>query len=216
MPRFDKELIDTTLVPAITRRNTRVGGPTLPASSAFPTPERLTPDAETDGIFAYLRIIRERFLTVALGTMVLGAAALAFSLLQTPMYEAHVTLEYIGQQPAVSGPRDVGPNVANDVIDTNINTDIGMLQNEALVGRVLDTLKVDQRPEFGSSGGATRGLLKKWKNALGLAQAESRREKVLRVVLSNLRVRPQARLIHVWDTAPDPRHAGDFADGLAD
>lgn len=167
----------------------------------------------------------ERKGTIALCALVGVGLAFLAALLQKPVYEAKVSLEIQGFNENFLNRRDVDPtaDASNYAIEPYLQTQIKLLQTDALIGRVADRLHLDQRPEFQTST-SNAGAIARWfpssKASIGSADKHpgSRREQLVRKLASNLNVRlsGQTRIVEVLFEDANPALTADFANTLAD
>ncbi|QYJ15080.1 putative capsular polysaccharide biosynthesis protein YwqC [Rubrobacter xylanophilus DSM 9941] len=105
----------------------------------------------------FLRVLRRRAWAVFLGAFVLAASAVGFSLLQTPLYEASITI-LVGQKSGEDGPRNLSGDVEGlqQLTQTVAEAVATRPIAEAAAGKLglpedysqslLGNLKVEQRP----------------------------------------------------------------------
>ena len=152
------------------------------------------------------------------------AAALAGGILgylstlpQTPVFQARVSLEIQAVNENFLNMRDVNPNTGTYTPESDIQTQVRILQSPSLLDRVADKLNPGgpiaappQSPHRGS----------RWIKALSVLNLEppASRPKLVEMAAESLRVRalPSTRLIEAYVGCPDPRLAADFANALAD
>jgi polysaccharide biosynthesis transport protein len=157
--------------------------------------------------------------TIAGGAAVGLVFALTAALVQTPIYQAKVALEIQGFNENFLNRREVDPtaDAGYYASEPYLPTQIKLLQTEALIGRVVDNLHMDRRPEFQPHP----SRFDAWRKATGIskpAQPASVRESVIRNAARNLTVRlsGQTRIVEVLFDSPDPKLAADFSNTLAD
>ena len=151
-------------------------------------PERTPPAPDTSRLLEFVRVIvRHRWLL--LGIVLAGTfCGLLVALLQTPMFRARAVL---------------------DVRDPNGSL---ILQNDALVERVVGKLQLDQRP----SAIAGPGPLARLKRALGEQEKDlPSRETAIDAAASRLAIHAGSRAVEITFDAADPQLAADFANAAA-
>jgi succinoglycan biosynthesis transport protein ExoP len=155
--------------------------------------------------------------TIAGGAALGLVLALTAALVQTPTYQATVALEIQGFNENFLNRREVDPtaDTSNYASEPYLQTQIRLLQTEALIARVVDSLHMDRRPEFQpqpSRLDAFRGAVPTPPKPASL------RESVIKNAARNLQVRfsGQTRIVEVLFDSPDPRLAADFPNTLAD
>ena len=173
--------------------------------------------AEPEGptLLDYWRTLKRNKGTLALFALGGIAAAVLFSLPQTPVYQAKMTLEILNLNENVLNRRQLEPTEAPaGSPELDIRTQVRILQSEALVERVLSKLGGDQAAE--KAGGRSR--VSAWREALGLKPpAEPTGEARVSQALGNLKAQvvPQTRLVEVKYDSTDPRAAAEFLNALA-
>jgi len=179
-----------------------------------PAPET---GAEPEGptLLDYWRILKRHKGTLALFALSGVAAAILFSLPQTPVYQAKMTLEILNLNENVLNRRQLEPTEAPaGSPELDIRTQVRILQSEALVERVLSKVGNEQAAE--EAGG--RGRVSAWREALGLKPpAEPGPQARVSRALGNLKaqVLPQTRLVEVKFDSTDPEAAAKFLNVLA-
>lgn len=170
---------------------------------------------QSDGIMPYLRLIMRRKWTI-IGCLLLGmAAGIVTLMIQTPIYEARVSMEVQNFNQDFLDVGKVDPTTVNYEADSYLQTQIKMIQSDGLLDRVVarvpfhaqnaDTLPPD-RPSF------LRTLFRGPQ-----VKPQMPREKAIGLAISNLRVRGSGmtRLIEVYCDGTDPQFAADFCNTLA-
>lgn len=177
---------------------------------------RLIEEPTRGGIIEYWRILRGHKITLfalAFAGLVLGGL---ISIAQTPLYQAHTSLEIEEAAPDPSNmkasERSSDAGTATAVSD--MPTQIKILQSESLVERALEKLKEKHQaspPKERASAG--------WRQFLHLSKPAANNKKVdlAAKARANLTVRSdgQTRILDVAYDSTDPKHAADFANALA-
>ncbi len=162
-----------------------------------------------DTLFAHKGII-----ALSICFCVAIAAALTFSM--SPVYQAKGVLE-LQTPPQVSYTHDGGgaADVNGQTFDAYVDTQIGILQSDTLIRRVMARVNMTNR----MSAYQAHGLAAARRKYLPLpSDGPQTPDQVLEKVKKDLNVR-QARLnnlIEVYFNANDPRLAADFVNALAD
>lgn len=178
-----------------------------------PAPEA----AESEGptLLDYWRTLKRNKGTIALFAVGGIVAAVLFSLPQTPVYQAKMTLEILSINENVLNRRQLEPTEApGGSPELDIRTQVRILQSEALVERVLNKLGSTRAAE--TAGGRSR--VSAWREALGLKPVEEPTgDALVRRALANLKAQaiPQTRLVEMKYDSIDPREAADFLNALA-
>lgn len=158
------------------------------------------------------RAIRQRLPWIVL-TLVLGTlAGLLLSALETPTYEASVTLEI--QNPAEAGPSlqvaDLQNNGASSP-ETYLPTQAAILQSHTLQRRALARLG-----KGGLQGTIQQSRLASLRGLFGhSANSSEKRPTALPFPQVKVRVEPDTRIVEVLCDSIDPRIASDYANALA-
>jgi polysaccharide biosynthesis transport protein len=158
--------------------------------------------APAGGVLDYIRMIRRGKLAMALAAATGVVAALAYTLLQPPLYQARTTIELQGLNEDFLHIRDVTPTSATADSAVDIQTQVRILQSRALLDRVSRKLRAGAW-----AVPAARGPLPAVRRALGIGSTAP---------VANVRPRAQAatRLIEIVADSPDPRYAADFINTL--
>jgi succinoglycan biosynthesis transport protein ExoP len=153
---------------------------------------------------------------VLLMAAVCGLAAWLVSLWQRPVYQARTSLEIQAFNENYLNIREIDPTTDNGVYSPEtLQTQIKILQEGALLDRVVDKLGLASNPEFsGKPGGFT-----KLERLLGAPPARPlpAREQAAAAAARNLKVRAsgQTRLVEILYDSGDPQLAAAFANTLA-
>ena len=145
-------------------------------------------------------------------------AGFLLSLPQTPIYQGRTTLEIESLNENFFNLREVNPTTVNSRFNTefDIATQVKILQSRALVGKVVDELKLDRDARFSAS----EGRFSAWKRAFGLGDAEPvpARERAIEAALASFSVEPsrRTRIVEIVSEWPDPDLAAAFSNTLAD
>src|SRR5947207_1075754 len=196
--------------------------PELPAEHRVPgvDPARTTfvGGPYTGGFLEYWRMIRRRRGTVIILTCLGGLVGLLIGLPQTPVYRSRATVEVQPLNENLLNTRQVDPTpgpseYAQGEID--IQTQIKLLQSEALIARTVAKLKLDRRPESLEQP----GRLSVWAKAFGLSGSSpptSSHEEAVGMTAGNLKLKalPQTRVIELTCDSTDPGLAANFANTL--
>jgi len=142
----------------------------------------------------------------------------AISYWQTPIYRASVSLEIQGINENFLNLREVDPTATpiSYTTDTYIQTQAEVLQDRALLDRVVARLSLDQRREFSSDTGLWRRIARLLR--LPAPPPPTPAEQALAVARDNLRVVPtrQSRIIRMHYDSQDPQTAADFVNTLSE
>src|SRR5207253_4274575 len=144
-------------------------------------------------------------------------AAVLITLPQTPIYQARTSLEIQGFNENFLNMKSMDPNSALPDYsgETYIQTQIKILQSNALLGRVITGLKSDDNVPVKA---APRGWMTSLRSALHLPtpQVSSPRLMALSGVAGSLQVRNpnNTHIVEILCDSPDPKLAADFANSL--
>ena len=175
-------------------------------------------DATGGNLLEYWHILRRRKGTIILFSVLGVLVGLLISLPQTPIYQASASIEIHGINENFMNLREVSPTMqgSSRYSLSDIETHVEVLQSRILIRKVVDKLKLQEKPEavYGS------GRLAAWKKALGLPPPapESAYEQALAMAAEDLSVRVlrDTRIIEIRTDSTDRRMAADFANTLAD
>src|SRR5262245_8530553 len=140
------------------------------------------------------------------------ALAVLFSLLQPRQYQAQASLEILGVNENFLNLREIHPAIAGggapDAVFVQTHADL--LQDHALIEKVVQRLELDSRREFGGAETA-------WDRVLPSRQHPSRAARAVETVKENLSVEPLrgSRIIRIHYQAHDPGMAAEIANTLA-
>lgn len=159
------------------------------------------PGADASGLSEFWEPLWRRRGIVTASAILCSAAAVLIALPQTPMYQARASLEVQGLNENFLNIREVDPNAIteNYSAESYIQTQVRILQDEAMLDRVVAKLQLDQRPEFAPR----RGI--------------SARDRAVAYAGRHLKVRSsgQSRIIEILFDSPDPGLAATFVNTLA-
>ncbi|MDQ2945070.1 MAG: exopolysaccharide transport family protein, partial [Acidobacteriota bacterium] len=162
-----------------------------------PRPQELPVSPEFVRLDGLAKTLFERKGTVVLCALVGVVIGFIAALLQQPVYQAKVSLEIQGFNENFLNRRDVDPtaDANNYAMEPYLQTQIKLLQTDALIGRVADRLHLDQSPN-----------------------PSARREQLIRNLANNLKVRlsGQTRIVEVLFEDANPALTAAFANTLAD
>src|SRR5579884_1429360 len=182
-----------------------------------PSPPTPNEDLETGGLIEYWRIIRRRKGTLILISFLGALTGFLITIPQTPIYQAKTSVEIVGLNDNFLNIKQVNPVTQTGATSetSDIQTQIKILQSQSLLERVLDKLKLTDKPS--DLAPATR--ISVWRKALNLPEPtyEDTRSQALKYASKNLRVRAagQTRILEMTVDSPDPKLAAQFANTLA-
>ena len=191
-----------------------------PARMAYGEPADWESDEERgDGsLLEYGRMLARNKGVPAIAACLGAVVGLLLSLPQTPIYRGRTSIEIESLNENFFNLREVNPTTANSRFSTELDiaTQVKILQSRALVGKVVDGLQLEGKPEFS----AAPGRVSAWKQALGLGGPEPAppRERAIEAALGSFTVEPsrRTRIVEIVSEWPDPDLAADFANTLAD
>jgi polysaccharide biosynthesis transport protein len=117
------------------------------------------PDGDVD-LHYFLQVLRDHHRTVLISGAAVMLAALVISLFMTPVYRSQATLEIKEATPDIETLQQLqNRNAApNDVVVTEVETEIGILKSDTLARQVIDEVilakNADQDSSTGIIGGA--------------------------------------------------------------
>ncbi|MBI3665301.1 MAG: polysaccharide biosynthesis tyrosine autokinase [Acidobacteria bacterium] len=174
-------------------------------------------DSEGESLLEYWQILRRRkgaFLLVSFLGMLAGVLA---TIPATPIYQAQTSLEVMAPNENFLNLnlKDVNPiSPVEFYFESFLQTQVKILQSDALRDRVLAKLSVASRPELFRE----TSRLATWRKALGIPDkpVPADDDNKAPPALTNLQVRiaPNTRLVQVVCDSPNPRFAAEYASAL--
>ncbi len=172
-----------------------------------------------EGLLEYWQMLRRRKGTLIVVAFVGAVLGLLLTLPQTPVYQAKTTIEIQGFNQDFMNMREVNPVDQGSTISqqSDIQTQVKILQSESLARAVLEKLKKTRPVELGTESSRVTA----WKKALNLSDTQEQPqtpEEGARAAIKNLKVRPsgQTRIVEITYDSTDPQLAADFANTLVD
>ena len=168
----------------------------IPVAEADPHPADQAPQTDRDVDARYYADLlwRSRLLLIAAALGGLGLGILAAEV-QTPRFRARALLEVMPPNPTSLTVTDALVGTGNPIRDRQFfNTQLSVLHSRALGGRVVDKLKLGDRPPF-----------KDHRDPAGLFMSAVQIEAI-----------PETFVVEVRVTHPDPKEAALWANTLAD
>jgi succinoglycan biosynthesis transport protein ExoP len=173
-------------------------------------------EPERGGLPEYWRIFSSHKLALIVPTLIGGLAGVLISLSQTPVYQAHASLEIEEPKPDPSDIKQAAPisepNAPTAL--TDIPTQIKILQSETLIRRAMAKLGMENNRE-------NRQLYERSHPLLPLpfryARKAETEDEILASARNNLSVRAdgQTRIVDIGYDSTNAKHAADFANALA-
>lgn len=183
-------------------------------------PDPAATQAKRDNILAILRILWHSKLVLILGTVFGLLAAGGYLIYQVPVYEARTSIELLGVNEDFLDMRRVDPTAGRYAGDNYVQTQIKLLQSEALRRSVVNELK--STPEIASQ--SNRGVPVS-APLTPLRQLLRMDEKIqvdpgsaLNLASATVRIRGSGltRIVEVYAESTWPKLAADFTNTLAD
>jgi capsular exopolysaccharide synthesis family protein len=173
-------------------------------------------------------ILRRRWKVIAAITFSVALMATLAVLQVTPRYSAASSVAVQTQKTQVVDIQDVVSDMAPDT--ATMETQASILRSRALVGKLVDQLKLDRDPEFNhdlAAASASFSLLRPstWFGATPGAKSvvdpvvkARERSKVVNSVMSalDISVVPRSYVVTITATSEDPKKAADMANAIAD
>jgi len=177
-----------------------------------------SPEMQAGGLIEYWHMLRRRRGTLIVVAFLGVLAAILITLPQTPVYRARTALEIQNINNDFLNARQVNP-VTEDGSGANALTDVQtqmkIVQSEALVDKVVDRLSAAGKP---LPGQGEAGVFSTWLKALRVPvnQPNDRDYRLREKAMKSLTVRQlgQTRMIEVLYNSPDPKLAADFLNTL--
>ena len=168
------------------------------------------------GLLEYWRILSRRKGTVFLIAFAGALAGFLVTIPQQQIFQAHTTLEILSTNDTFLNQKQINPTSETGASgdQTDIQTQIRILQSESLIERVLTKLK-----SASPASETTPSKVPSWRKMLNLPDLapSDDRQRALSYAVSNLKIRnvPQTRIIEVTIDSTSPKTAADFANALA-
>jgi succinoglycan biosynthesis transport protein ExoP len=175
------------------------------------------PGANDSDLFGYWRMLSRHWVLLLFCALFGGLTMAAYSLIQTPTYEAGASLEFTapGDAPLKLKEFENSAVSAPMSMDSYVQTQAEILRDETIIAPVVARLDLAKRPEFRPR----RSRIEAIRSILGLPVRTSgaASEQVMLIAISHLSVRPveQTRLIRISFVSTDPKLAADFVNALA-
>ncbi len=117
------------------------------------------PDGDVD-LHYFLRVLRDHYRTVLISGAAIMMAALVVSLFMTPVYRSQATIEVKEATPDIESLQQLQSRSAapNNVVVTEVETEIGILKSDTLARRVIDEVILAKKNDQGSSTGIIGGI----------------------------------------------------------
>ncbi len=185
---------------------------------SFANRREIDPQESPSLLLEYWKLARRHKWAILLIAFLGALTGLLVAVPQTKVYRSQTTLEIQPFNENLLNTREVDPSASSAdyySAETNMPTQIKILQSETLISRVLAKLNLDQRPEVLEQP----GRISVWRKALGLPQppAVSGHDEAVGMASGSLSVRilPQTRIVAISCDSIDPRVAASFANTLA-
>jgi succinoglycan biosynthesis transport protein ExoP len=172
-------------------------------------------EPESGGFFEYWRNLRRHRATWMVFSFAGALTGFLIAVPQTPVYEAHTSLEIVGVNENFMNLSQVSPltETRATLESSDIQTQIKVLQSESLSERVISKLQADTReiPETPTRGSAWRKLLH-----LPEVSAAERELRNLIGIAKSLKVRAagQTRVLELTVDSTNPQLASAYANTL--
>lgn len=161
----------------------------------------------------YWRMLRRRKGTLAIAALIGALAGVLFTFPQTPIYRAEASIEIQGFNENLLNTREVDPNARSYSAESDLQTQIEVLQSTPMIERTLAKLNSQPKP----APRPDRVLA--WRKILGLAppKASASADTALSMAAGTLKVRLSGltRIVRITSESTDPMIAADFANTLA-
>ncbi len=167
------------------------------------------------GLLEYWHILRRRKGTVVLIAFVGSLTGVLVTLPQVPIYQAKATIEVQELNPNFLNSREVTAVSDGGVYNTlaDIQTQIKIIQSEALTKRAAEKLKQRMRPDYKPPVSRVEA----WRKALNLPEPKASEETdAFKASDGSIKVRSagQTRIIEILSDANDPTLAAEYANTL--
>ena len=197
---------EVTVRPASSLSDNRLGYP----PQAEPTYHDVSEPVPRGGLLAYwLSLRRHKGAVILFSFLGLGVAVL-YTLRQTPIYQAHASIEVLDLNLDFlsSRPINAGGDDSNYAALSDIPTQIKLLQSQSLATRVVDKLSAS-RP---ATAEGTSNRVSGWRAIFRFRPAPI--SEVTRPRDVRIRASGQTRVIEVYADSESPQYAADYANTL--
>ena len=196
------------------RRSSATPMETRPLSYADVVSGDLGTDSESKGLLEYWDILRRRRKTVVLFTLLGLSAAALFTMLQTPTFRARTAIEIQNVNSDFLNAKQVNPVAEDSAMNllTDVQTQLKIIDSEALINRVIDTLKSNgEMPSRASKPSLLQTLFK-----LPAPSAADRDYDLRQSIRKSLSVEQSGatRVIELTFKSTDPHFAATFLNAL--
>ena len=184
---------------------------------SFSNRRRANQDETPSLVLEYWKLLRRHQWTILFIAFLGALVGLLVALPQTRVYRSQTTLEIQPPNEIMLNNREVDPGASTDYYsaETNLPTQIKIIQSETLISRVLTKLDLEKHPEVLEQP----DRISVWRKALRLPGPKplSSREEAVAMASGSLSVRvlPQTRIVSISTDSTDPRIAAQFVDTLA-
>ena len=176
-----------------------VAGPPAPTRYVDAVVNDYLDASDSEGLLEYWRVLWRHKATILVGAFLGTLLGFLVSLPQTPIYRARTAIEIETLNENYLNLREINPTTASGSVarEFEISTQVKVLESRSLAEKVVDRLRLHERPEF---------------------QHAPAREQALEVAAANFYVVPtrRTRIVEIFSEWPDPALAAEFANALAE
>lgn len=173
-------------------------------------------EAAGSGLLEYWHILKRRKGFVILATFLGGLALFLYTMPQTPIYKAVASIEIQRINPRFMGLDSVNPVQDSSATYNNsdIETQIHIMESESLRRRVVDRLRKQKPPGFSAS----TSRISTWRRALNLPEPDRADawDLALDSTLATITQEGATRIVDISVDFTDPALAADYANTLAE
>ncbi|MGA9904634.1 MAG: Wzz/FepE/Etk N-terminal domain-containing protein, partial [Terriglobales bacterium] len=169
--------------------------------------------AQESTLREYMRVlIKRKWMVISVVVGIFMAVAVA-SLRQTPVYEAVGRIAVNKADSHLVSFKDSAPDTDYVYEQSDLDTEVRILQSDLMALQVIRTLNLDKRPEFGGHSDPKQANLE----ADTLQTDSNRTSALLGAFHGNLRVTliPNTRIMEIHFTSTDPQLAASAVNTLA-
>jgi succinoglycan biosynthesis transport protein ExoP len=202
-------------IPQTADRLGAVNIPKEPIPIEIPAAE---PERGYGGVLEYWQMIRRHKGAIVFATFLGGGVGFLLTLAEPRIYQARTTLEFQGLNEEFLNMKNVSPTISGTggaYLNTDIQTQVKILQSRLLVSRVREKLEARERPEDLQPP----DRLGVWRKALkmGPPDPDGLWRQALAVAALNVKVRSFGtnRIVEVTCDSTSPRLAADFCNTLS-
>lgn len=175
------------------------------------------PDDDSVSLFEYWDILRRRKSSIFWSCLVCGLLGWLFTLPQTPIYQARMSLEVIRQDDSVLAMAGQARGYSSQREETAfVRNQVEFLRSDTLIERVVEKLQLDKDAQLSEMPGVSQRMLNWFAKAPGDETTPRQRAVLLAAKSLNVMHSPDSDIIEVYYDSPDKELAARFINTLAE